>query len=59
MTVFSVAPLALFSEIVFFGPTVASSLGATGFGGGGGGGGGFPATNSRRIWLECGSQTTV
>jgi hypothetical protein len=42
---------------VFFGPTVATSLGVTG--GGGGGGGGVPTMNVRRIWVECGSQKIV
>src|ERR671913_1613922 len=60
LTLFSAAPAALRSEIVDFGPTVASSLG-TGVGAGFGGcaAGGLPTVITRTIWLACGSQTTV
>ena len=58
MTVFSTAPLGRFSEIVLPGPTVASSLGVTGFGGGGVAVA-YPTMNVRRIDVECGSQKIV
>ena len=56
------APPALRSEIVFFGPTVASSFGVGAAGGGFGvvvTGGGLPTVNFWNICVECGSHWTV
>ena len=59
-TLLMTPPEALRSEIVFFGPTVASSLRTLAGGTGTGSGGGVPETNVRRIPSPtCGSHWSV